>query len=237
MAAPSTSWNVLPHAPIQRLEENLWAVEGELPNMALRRRMVVMKRADGQLVLHSVVALDAASMAEIEAWGSPSIQIVPNQYHRMDAPAYKARYPQIRVFCPAPVDAKVRQVVPVDGHYDAFPADSSIRLQVLDGSKSGEAVFIVRSPGDRITLVFNDTVFNVHQGAGFGFFILKLMGSTGGPKVTPLGKLATVGDKKALKAHLHRLADLPGLTRILVSHGDPVEAHAGEALHRVAEGL
>src|SRR5690606_38404698 len=80
------------HGPLERLEDNLWRVEGALPNMALRRVMTVVRMADGRLVIHSAIALPDELMAQIEAWGRPSYLLVPNAYHRLDAPAYKARY-------------------------------------------------------------------------------------------------------------------------------------------------
>src|SRR5690606_38404699 len=79
------------HGPLERLEDNLWRVEGALPNMALRRVMTVVRMADGRLVIHSAIALPDELMAQIEAWGRPSYLLVPNAYHRLDAPAYKAR--------------------------------------------------------------------------------------------------------------------------------------------------
>ena len=107
-------WTVLPHDSIQRHEDNLWTVEGRLEGSnPLRRRMTLIKRKDGALVIHNGQALEEAAMKEIEAWGEPRYLIVPNGFHRMDAHAYTQRYPKLQVFCPATEDAKVRQVVKV----------------------------------------------------------------------------------------------------------------------------
>ena len=38
-----TEWNVLPHGPLTQLADNLWWVEGDLPNMSLERCMTVIE--------------------------------------------------------------------------------------------------------------------------------------------------------------------------------------------------
>ena len=100
MAKAVDAWKVLAHEPLLRLSENLLWARGSLPGMSLKRTMVVARRNDGKLVIHSGIALDDAGMAEIERFGSPAFLIVPNGGHRLDAPAYKKRYPSLRVFTP-----------------------------------------------------------------------------------------------------------------------------------------
>jgi hypothetical protein len=78
MARPKahTRWTVLPHAPIERLSERLWRIEGALPDMPLRRVMAIARRSDGGLIVHNAIAVDDAALAEIEAWG-PVAAITP----------------------------------------------------------------------------------------------------------------------------------------------------------------
>ena len=230
------TWSVLPYTPIVRLEENLWTVEGEVPSMPLRRRMTVFRLSDGRLIIHSAMALDDDDMAAIEGLGRPAVLVVPSGYHRMDAPHYKARYPDIQVLCPKPSAKRVAQVVSVDGHYDALPEDDSLGYEVLDGLKSGESVFIARSEG-RVTLVFNDALFNHPHAPGFKGLLIRLMGSTGGPRVTRVMRMLDVSDRAALAAHLLRLAATPGLDRIVPGHGDVIDASPGEVLTAVAHAL
>ena len=88
-------------------------------------------------MIHSAIALDAAEMAEIEAWGHPAVLLVPNSFHRLDAPAYVARYPDLRVLCPRGSRKGVEEVVRVDGDYDTFGEDPVLTLQHLDGVRMG----------------------------------------------------------------------------------------------------
>jgi FAD/FMN-containing dehydrogenase len=98
MAKAHTSWQVLPHGPIERLTENLWRVEGTLENMALKRVMTIARGTDGKLVVHSAIALNNDSMRAIDAFGDVAAIIVPNGYHRLDALVFAQRYPHAKVY-------------------------------------------------------------------------------------------------------------------------------------------
>ncbi|MEP7126929.1 MAG: hypothetical protein ABJE95_38715 [Byssovorax sp.] len=232
MAKAFSHWKVLPHDPIRVLAENLWTCEGSIPGMALKRVGSFARLEDGGLVLHNAMALDDASMARLTAWGTPKILLVPNAFHRLDARIVKDRFPGLRVLCPAGARKKVEDVVPVDGTYADFPSDPRVKIHYLDGLAEQEGVLEVKSD-DGTTLIFNDVVFNQPHLPGFGGLIFRLMGSSGGPKVTFIARTFIVKDKKALRAHLERLAALPDLERIVVMHGgmmtDPADLRAAAA--------
>lgn len=230
MAKAHTTWKVLPHRPIEELAENLWRVEGDLEGMPLQRVMTVAKRADGGLVVHNAVALDAPSMERIDAWGKVRAIVVPNGFHRLDAPPFKERYPEARVYCPAGARKKVEEVVAVDGTYEDYPGDDAVSFATLDGTARQEGVMIVRSAGGT-TLVINDVIFNMDHLGGFHGFVFKhITKSTGGPRVTRIGKFFLVKDAVAFRAHLERLAATPGLARLIVSHGAMVEEDPAAAI-------
>jgi hypothetical protein len=232
MAKAFTTWTVLPHDPIRELANNVWTVEGAIPGMALRRVGTFVRLGDGRLVLHNAMALDEPSMKRLEAWGTPSFVIVPNDFHRLDARIVKDRFPAARVLCPAAARKKVEEVVAVDGTYADFPADDRVKLAYLDGLGEREGVLTVRSD-DGVTLVFNDALFNQPHLPGFGGLVMRVLGSTGGPRVTWIARTFMVKDRAALRAHLERLAATPDLKRIVVSHGammtDPADLRAAAA--------
>jgi hypothetical protein len=237
MATPRP-WTVLPHGPLERLEDNLWAVSGTLPRGAMNRRMAIVRLADGALVFHNAVPLEEATMREVAALGRPAFLVVPNRVHRLDAFAFKQRHPGLRVVCPARSRRDVEARVAVDGTLDALPRDPALTAIPLEGSRWGEAALLVRSAsGTRATLVFADTVMNVPDSKGLSGTFLRLLGTSGGPRVTGIARLFTVGDRRALAMHLHRLADTPGLVRLTVSHGVDVTEDAPAVLRRVAAEL
>ena len=232
------AWRVLPHGSIERLEDDLWTVEGDLPGgPAMRRRMTLVRLPGGDLVIHNAVALDGEGMAAIEAWGRPAVLIVPNGWHRLDAAAFKARYPQLRVICPAGAQRRVQAVVPVDAHLDFLVPTPQLRLEPIGGLRHGEGAMLVRSPSGRASLVLNDLVFNLAPTGGIKGLLLRLSGSTGGPKIPPLARLLMIRDSRAVATHLRRMAEVPNLVRILVSHGSIITSTPQMVLLQLAELL
>lgn len=235
MAKVHETWLVLPHDPPVELAENLWSVEGGLQGMPLRRRMTIARLSSGGLVIHNPVALEESEMKKIEGWGEPRFIVVPNGWHRLDSPNFKKRYPAVKVVCPAGARKKVEQALPVDLTYSEMPADDAVSFEHLAGVRDAEGVMKVKS-SDGLTLVFNDLLFNMAHLTGFDGFVFKLMGSTGGPKITRVGRLLMVKQRPALRAHLERLAE-QGPRRLIPGHGELISDDAPAVLRRVAAKL
>jgi hypothetical protein len=219
MAKPFDVWTVVPHKPIEKLTPNLWRVEGDIPGANGTRVMTIAKRKDGKVVIHNGIALEEELMKEIEAFGEPAVLVVPNGFHRLDAKVYKARYPKLRVLCPAAARKKVSRVVSVDGSYADDGEDDDVRLAHLDGTNAQEGVMRVQSP-DGVTLVFNDCINNLPRLGGVLGFVLA---PTGRPCVPRIARWMMVKDKNAFRAHVERLVD-DGATRVIMSHGAVMDA-------------
>ena len=218
MAKAHLEWKVLNHGPLERLADNLWRVEGALPGMSLRRTMTVVRRADGSLLLHSPIALDEARQRELEALGPIAVIVVPNAGHRLDAPAYKARYPNVVTFCPRGGRGKIAEVIAVDGTYDDYADDGTVRFETLDGVAEAEGALLVRSE-DGVTVVLNDVVMNMDTKKDvLGYLFTTVMGSAPGPRVSRLVRLLYVKNQPALRQNLERLAATPNLQRLIVAH-------------------
>ena len=211
-------WNPLPHEAVVELAENLRWVRGTVPGMSLKRVMTAVKLEDETLAIHSAIALEPKAQAELEAWGEPAFLIVPNSAHRLDAPAYKKRYPKLRVFAPRGSRERVAEVVPVDGTYEEFPAFKTLQLELLAGVGDTEGVLLVRS-SDGTTVVLNDVMFNMDRKKDpLGFFFTTVLGSAPGPRVSRLAKLVLIKDKAKLRAEFERFAAIPDLVRVIVAH-------------------
>jgi hypothetical protein len=200
------------------------------------RRMQMARLGDGRIVFHNAVPLDEASMDRVEAWGTPAFLIVPNAYHRLDIHAFKARYPGMKLLCPAPARTAVSAVAAVDGNLSLLPSDSELGHEPIRGTKSAEEVLISRS-GSELSLLFGDAVFNLPHLPGIDGAILRMIGTTGGPRVTWIGRMLMVSDRGAFADHLDRLAALPGLCRLVPSHGTPITTDAPSVLRDVAGRL
>jgi hypothetical protein len=229
---------VLPHGPLEPLAENLWRVEGALPRGPIRRVMTVIRRADGELMIHSAILCDEATQRAIEALGPVRWLLVPNGFHRLDAPAYAARYPGLRVYCPPGARALVAKKVEVHGVYADVPPDPTVSLEGIDGVRDGEGLVRVRS-ADGVTLVLNDLVFDMPHAEGLGGLVVRhVFASSGGPRVSRLGRLFLIEDAARARASLEALAATPDLARLVVSHhGVRRAADAAAALRTAAASL
>src|SRR3954451_24825417 len=100
MALPCfTEWTVLPHKSIEQVDDNLWTVHGTMPRAGVHRTMTIVRRTDGTLLLHNVIALEESEMKALEALSTPMYFVVPNGHHRQDILIFKKRYPQAKVVC------------------------------------------------------------------------------------------------------------------------------------------
>jgi hypothetical protein len=230
-------WIVTRHDPIEKIEENLWAVNGDVPGFppAARfyRRMHIVRLADGRLLFNNAVPVDDATLAEIKSFGTPSLLLVPHHLHAMDAHAFREKL-GLEAYTSAKVIDKVRAILPVAGPLESLPTDETVSMVPLESSKFGEVALTVKS-GPRVSLLVNDVLLNLRRGGGFSGLLFHLMGFTGpAPKVAPLTRRRAFPDKEALRRDLNRLAEIPGLTRVVPCHGLVIAEGAAAELRRVA---
>jgi len=238
MTTPHRHWKVLPHGKLKAIDDGILTVVGELrmPLMRLPRRMTVVRLHDSRLVVWSAIALDDTEMATLDAYGRPAFLVVPNAHHRLDARAWKARYPQMLVVAPPGARAKVAKVVPVDTAAPDF-GDTDVEFTSVRGTHEREAALVVRTPNGA-TLVLNDLVGNIRRRSGIEGRLLGLTGFGGRtPRIPRVAKLALVEDADALRGQLLQWADIASLQRILVSHGEPIETNVRQTLRDLADSL
>ena len=238
MTRPSVEWNVGPHGPLVEIDSGILSVVGDVPMplLHLPRRMTVVRLRDGRLVIWSAISLDAAGMATLESYGRPAFLVVPSDHHRLDAPAWKARYPELQVVTPAGSREGTEEVLPVDTTAPDF-GDARVQFAGVPGTRDEEASLLVRRPGST-TLVLNDVVANVRDAAGWGGWLLRRMGFAGDePQVPATVSLTIVKDKAALRAQFLTWAEIVDLKRIVVSHGDLIESNPRAVLRELASKL
>ncbi len=230
-------WRVLPHGPLVRLADNLWRVEGALPHGPLPRAMAVVALGDGALLLWSPICLDEVRMRELLELGRIRYLVVPNGWHRLDTPAYKARFPDAVVLCPSGARARVERRVPVGGACDNSKLRAGrIVLEVVRGTGARECLARVKS-SDGTTLLFGDVLFNLPHRPGLSGCVLRLLGSSGGPKVPPLARLFLVRDRSALASQFGLLSRTTDLVRLVPCHGAVVRDDPRHVLARIAASL
>lgn len=234
MTAPHKQWTVLPHGNLMRVNGRILTVVGNLkmPLMELPRRMTVVRTQSGGAVIFSAIALNEPGMAELEAFARPAYLVVPSERHRLDAPGYSKRYPDITVVAPRFGAEKIGEVVHVDTSTPDF-GDPTVRYVEIAGDSALEV-----DGEDGLTIIVNDLIGDIHGESGLGGWLLKVMGFAGDdPHVPGPVKLLLGKRKSEVAQHFRRWAERDDLRRIIVSHGDPIENDPGGALRKLAASL
>src|SRR5258708_3317589 len=137
-------WKVLPHGRLERVDDNMLTVTGDIPMplMKLSRRMTIVRLGDGRLVVFSAIALDENEMNAIEDFGRPAFLVVPSDKHRLDSRIWKARYPQLCVVTPPGSLEKVEDVVAVDTTSPQFD-DASVQFVAVPGTGERESALVI----------------------------------------------------------------------------------------------
>jgi hypothetical protein len=175
-------------------------------------------------------------MRALEDFGTPAYLIVPSDIHRMDASAWKQRYPAMCVVAPSGARAKVEEIVPVDATEVDF-GDPAVRFLTVPGTGNREAALVVETKSGT-TLIVSDLIFNLANRPGPSGWLFKTIGMTADlPHIPPLIRMRRVDDKDAVQAELQRWSRLPNLNRVIVSHGSIIAADAARVLGRIADEL
>src|SRR5512141_1131626 len=82
-------------APLRALAPDLWVADRAQTfyGLPVGTRMTVIRLADGSLLLHSPVELDAGLRAELDAVGRVRYAVAPNRVHHLYAGRVATSYP------------------------------------------------------------------------------------------------------------------------------------------------
>ena len=234
MTAPFKEWTVLPHGKLTRVNDRIVTVVGDLkmPLLELPRRMTAIRLSTGELAIFSAIALREPDMAELEALGRPGFLIVPSVRHRLDAPGYAQRYPEMTVVAPRAGAEKIAEVVHVDTSTPNF-GDNSVRYVEVAADSALEV-----DGDDGLTIIVNDLIGDIHGESGIGGWLLRVMGFAGDdPHVPGPVKLALGKHKTEVAQQFRRWAERDDLRRVIVSHGDSIESDPKGTLRKLAATL
>lgn len=228
--------HVFPHGDIERLAPNCWQVSGSLPRNPVARNMTLWRQPQGNVVVHSAVCLDEPAMQTLDALGPVSHIVVPCPIHRSDAPRYKERYPQAKLVAPACCREAVEKVVPVDATCEASSNELGVEIYVPEGLKAFELHYLLPLADGGKALVVTDALFNLgaNPPQGLSGRVLNWMGSVGPLGITKIGRWLLLQDKEKYRGYLNCLADIDGLSLLLVAHGRPVTGDVSGALRAAA---
>jgi hypothetical protein len=224
-------WIVQPHGPLHEVEPGLLTVVGEIkmPLGSFPRRMTIVALDGGGTALYSPIPLREPDMQRIAGLGEPRYLIVPSPAHRLDIRPFKHRYPGAKVVSAPGAKARVADAVkPVQ---TSARLGSPAKIVVVPGTGERELALLVR--GKTVSLVTNDIIGNVRSPRGVGGWLInRLLRFGPNPHVPRDVRGLLIEDKAALASQLRAWAEIPGLTRIIPSHGEIIRnpAHVLRAL-------
>jgi hypothetical protein len=228
------AWTVTPHGPLEKIDDNLWALSSSVPGIKSHRRMSIVRRGDGSLLFYNAIPMDDRTLEELRAWGRLSVLVITHDQHMIDGDAFREKL-GLDVYCPKATIEKVRARTRVTGSMEDLPADPAIAWDSAVGTKMDEPVMFVKSDGGaRVSMVTSD-VFQNNSPASLPL-PFRLLGFVG-PRTPPVFKLLFLKDKNALRAAMERWAATPNLARVVPTHGDVIEADPAGVLRRAAAGL
>jgi hypothetical protein len=218
---------------LRRLAQDIWVVERpqRFYGLEVGTRMTVIRLADGSLLLHSPVALDAELRRELDAVGRVRFAVAPNRVHHLYAGKVAEAYPEARLWVGPGLERKRPDLVFDAVLGDEAPAEWKDQLdQVFFRGRpyENEVVFFHRASR---TLILCDLAFNFGpRAAAPTRLLMRLLRSYGrfGPsKLDPL----LIRDRRAARQSLERILGWD-FDRVVVAHGDVLESGGHEALRQ-----
>jgi hypothetical protein len=207
---------------------DLWIVDGPQIEFGVgplkfpfTTRMTVLRLSNGDLVLHSPVALTPGLRSAIELLGPVRFLVAPNSLHYWWLPDWKAAMPGAQVLAVRGLRERAKRPIEVDGllveRNSPWPGD--IDLLVVRGDVLTEAVFFHRATR---TLILTDLIENfearrVHN--RFFRLLVRLAGVVDPDGKAPIDmRLSFLRRRKALRSAVQQmLAWQP--ERVIIAHG------------------
>lgn len=220
---------------LRALDRDLWCLDAELRVQAgfhLPIRMTVIRLADGGLWLHSPIAIDDATAAELDALGPVRHIVAPSLLHHLFAGAACERWPAATLHAPASLAAK-RPTLKIGRPLAEDTRWPELDILAIAGApKLDEHVFVHRPSG---TLIVTDLLFNVHATPGLmSPLILRMVGAWKRLAQSRIWR-SMVKDRAAARASVQRLLACE-FSRLVPAHGvilvgADTRAQVGAALH------
>lgn len=188
--------------------------------------MFLVPLAPGRLLVHSPTWLGDKTYETIEKHGTPEILLAPNSFHHLSLPRYRERYPEARVVAarralPRLSEKGNKGLEAVEDLQAELP--EGMRLLVCEGTKTGETIVSVPSDSGR-TWIVCDAFFNVAGPIkGAQATLLKLLKTAPGFSIGTTFWLLALKNTQAYLQWLKARLDEDQPTRMLFSHGEPLE--------------
>ena len=218
---------------VRALAPDLWVVDRpqRFFGLAVGTRMTVIRLADGSLLLHSPVVLDADLRRALDALGPVRFAVAPNRVHHLYAGDVARAYPEARLWIGPGLETKRPDLAYVAILGDEAPVEWRGQIdQVFFRGRpyENEVVFCHRASR---TLLICDLAFNFGPNAPLVTRVLMSLirsyGYFGPTKLDPL----LIRDRAAARTSMEAILAWD-FDRVIIAHGDVLEIGGRDALRR-----
>lgn len=216
----------------EKLDEGIWEYDEplKLAGIHIGHRMTVVRLPNGNLWLHSPVALTPEIRQWIDAEGTVAHLVAPNCVHDLYLEEYRKAYPKA-VFHAAPGLSKscpeVEFNVVIGGHLPEDCRQVFSQQRIGGMPKLNEYVYL-HHPSR--TLIVADLVFNIlHRERLFDRLVFRINGNVYG-RLAPSGLLRLfIKDKTAFRRSIQKILEWD-FERIIMGHGEIVHQNGKQML-------
>jgi hypothetical protein len=218
--------------------DRLWVADAPFGKMGFEvgARMTAVRMPQGELLVHSPVALTDALKAELDAAGPVRWIVAPSRFHTAHTPEYARAYPQAEVCAVWGAAKSLRGVAVRRTLTDHPPRDWSavMGLSVLRGSWLYDEAVLFHEPTR--TLIVTDLCFNVPGNTSkMTYLVAGMLGIR--DRFGPSKSFRwTLTDRAAARDTVSRLVDWD-FDRVILSHGTIVETGGYEAFQHAFSWL
>lgn len=223
-------------APAPRtIVPGLWRIDRKLRmpgGVRLPASATVLRLPDGALLVHAPVPIDDRAERELRALGRVAAVVAPNSFHHLYVADFVRRFADATLYLAPGLRERIAALPPgvvvADRAPDAWQGDvEPLPFGPLHGF--AELALLHRSTA---TLVLADLAFHVREyESAIDRFAWRLFGVPRGFGPSRTGRLTLLRDAKAARPYLQKMLER-SFERIVVAHGDPLEAGARQEFRR-----
>jgi hypothetical protein len=199
-------------------------------------RTTVIRLADGDLVIHSPIALTPELRAAVDRVGPVRHLIAPSSMHYQHLAEWADAYPEARIYAVPGLMEKARALGDAEALSETPPAAWTAEMEqtLVRGSAIYDEAVFCHHPSR--TLIVTDLCFNIPETSNASTRLwAKALGVLGGLSSSRSFPV-TIRDRNAARATIERILEWE-FERVILSHGEPEERNGKAEFRRAYSWL